>query len=116
MLLTGVVRELYANLVPCDPSSAWWRDFVARPEGRPVRAEWLVRRFPAPLSNATRYVSEGLATTVIPVECRLAFDGPDGPVCPPRTDLRQKRAPGAMQPSALVLFERPDVRTLRRAA
>lgn len=112
-LLAGVVEKLYANLVPADPSTDWWRNHIARPEGPPIRAEWLHGQLPAPLSNATRYVSKHLATTVILVEGRLPFDGPDGPVCSPRTDLRQKSAPGAMQPSALILFERPDVRRAR---
>lgn len=115
-LLLGITTELYCNLVPADPSTDWWKQHIMRPEGKPVRADWLWGRLPKPLGNATRYVSEGLATTVILVDGRLAFDGPEGPVCQPRRDLQQYRSPGAMQPSALVLFERPDARTVRRAA
>jgi hypothetical protein len=112
-LLAGVVEELYANLVPADPSTDWWRKHIMQPEGRPVRSDWLWRKLPDPLGNATRYVSQGLVTTVILVDGRLPFDGPEGPV---GGYANHRRPTGAMQPSALVLFERPDTRTLRRAA
>lgn len=111
-LLLGITEELYANLVPADPSTDWWHQHIMRPEGRPLRAEWLWGRFPKPLTNATSYVSERLVTTVVLVDGRLPFDGPDGPV---GGDVGDRRPTGAMQPSALVLFNRPDVR-MRRAA
>jgi hypothetical protein len=116
VLINGVTEELYANLVPADPSTDWWLENVARPEGEPVRSDWLWQKYRWPFGNATRYVSQGLSTTVVMVDGRLAFDGPDGPICSPRVDLRQSKAPGAMQPSALVVFERPDAVSTRRAA
>lgn len=112
VFLAGVVEQLYALLVPVDPSAEWWKRHIARPEGPPARAEWLAGRLPAPLSNATRYVSRDLATTVVLVESRLPFDGPDGPV---GGDVDARRPTGAMQPSALIIYERPDIRTMRMA-
>jgi len=112
-LLLGTVEERYVNLVPADPSTDWWRKHIMRPEGRVRSAEWLWRRLPDPLGNATRYVSEALVTTVVLVDGRLPFDGPDGPV---GGYPDHRRPTGAMQPSALVVFERPDAWTQRRAA
>ena len=114
--LAGRTYGNYCNLVPADPSTDWWKKHVIRPEGRVVRADWLFGKLPPPLQDATRYVSKGLITTVVMVDGRLAFDGPDGAVCAPRVDPNQHKSPGAMQPSALVVFERPDVRTRRLAA
>lgn len=102
----------YVCLVPADPSTDWWRKHVMRPEGRPLRADWLWQQLPEPLGNATRYVSQGLITTVVLVDGRLPFAGPDGPVGGTPGDRRET---GAMQPSALIVFEIPDVRKTRAA-
>lgn len=105
VLLAGVVQR-YVNLVPADPSTDWWKKHIMRPEGRVVRSEWLWGQLPEPLGNTTRYVSKGLVVTLSLVDGRLPFDGPDGPV---GGDVDERRPTGAMQPSALVVFERPDV-------
>lgn len=96
--LMGTTTLAYANLVPADPSTDWWKLHIARPEGRPLRADWLWRKLPDPLGNATRYVSEGLVTTVVLVDGRLPFDEPT-----------KAQESGAMQPSALVVYERPGL-------
>lgn len=106
-VLNGTWRRC-TNLIPADPSTTWWQQHVARPEGRALEAEWLHGQLPTELANATRYVSEGLITTVAFVAERLPFDGPDGPV---GGDVDDRRPTGAMQPSAVVVFERPDVWT-----
>lgn len=97
-----------ANLVPADTSTDWWKRHVVRPEGGVVRCDWLHQHYPVPLGNAVRFVSHGLLVTVVYVGGRLAFDGPDGPV---GGDADNPRSTGAMQPSALVVYDRPDVRT-----
>lgn len=94
------------NLIPADPSTDWWRRHVAAPEGRPLRADWLHRTLPGQLGNATRYVSQHLVVTVVLVDERLPYESPSGLICD---------GAGAMQPSAVVVFERPDVRTRRRS-
>lgn len=104
--------ERYVYLVPADPSTDWWRDCIARPEGKQRRAEWLWNQLPSPLGNATRYVSEWLTVTQVLVDGRLPFDGPDGPV---GGELDNPRQTGAMQPSALIVFDIPDVRKTRAA-
>lgn len=110
--LAGVAQR-YVNLVPADPSTDWWKKHVMRPEGRVVGSDWLWQQLPSPLGNATRYASKHLVVTVVLVEGRLPFDGPDGPV---GGDPDDRRPTGAMQPSALVVFDRPDIWKPRRAA
>lgn len=89
-------------LVPMDPSTDWWKQHVARPEGRKLRVEWLTGELPPPFHlEAYRLVSEHLVVTIAPPDVRLAFDPP--PWLPPR-ELEKFR--GAKQPSVVVVFER----------
>lgn len=93
-----------ACLIPHDPSTDWWKRHVARPEGAKLHVEWLTGELPAPFNHeAYRLVSKHLAVTIAPPNQRLAFDLP--PWLPAR-ELAKFR--GAKQPSAVVVFERPQ--------
>lgn len=106
----GHVRQLVLGkwlggatcLVPMDPSTDWWKQHVARPEGRKLGVEWLTGELPPPFHlEAYRLVSEQLIVTIAPPDTRLAFDPP--PWLPAR-ELQKFR--GAKQPSVVVVFER----------
>lgn len=108
----GFVRELVLErrlgratcLIPSDPSTDWWKQHVARPEGEKVRVEWLTGELPPPFHlEAYRLVSQHLSVTIAPPDTRLGFDPP--PWLPQR-ELAKFR--GAKQPSAVVVFERPQ--------
>lgn len=101
-----VLRGIWERAVllhPVDPSSQWWKRHIARPEGRVVQSQSLWNSFPPPLTEAFETVSEGLSVTQVFVEGRLPFDGPEGPA---GGYPNHRRETGAMQPSAVTIFER----------
>ena len=100
MVLEGRWRRAIC-LVPMDPSTDWWKQHVARPEGKKRGATWLSGELPDPFSECYRLVSD-LVVTIAPPDCRLAFDPPPG--MPPR-ELAKFR--GAKQPSVIVVYELP---------
>lgn len=92
-----------ACLVPMDPSTDWWKQHVARPEGRKRCVRWLTGELPAPFHmEAYQLISDGLQVTIAPPDVRLGFDPP--PWLPAR-ELEKFR--GAKQPSVVVVYERP---------
>lgn len=94
-------------LHPVDPSSKWWLRNVARPEGKPLEMRSLWNVFPAPLTNSYQLVSERLVITTAFPSARIAFRSPTGPC---GGDPDNPRDTGAMQPSAVVVFDRSAVR------
>lgn len=94
-------------LIPADTSSKYWKRAVKRPEGRVLEMRSLWNHYPKPFTDAYQLVSEGLLVTVVEVEGRVPFDSPQGAICD---------GAGAMQPSAVVVFEKPQTSAQRRAA
>lgn len=86
------------NLIPATTSDKHWKRAVKRPEGRVLEMRSLWNRYPKPFTDAYQIRSERLLVTVIEIEGRVAYDSPAGAICD---------GAGAMQPSAVVVFDRP---------
>lgn len=86
-------------LVPHYTAERWWARYVARPEGKPLSAEWDYGALPRPLQSWLRLHSEHLTTDIILPEGRLVHR------TPPDWDGAAEES--ARYSSAVVRFSRP---------